>query len=95
LIVISTDPPTEARAERWIDEQRRGRPELECLHVKEPEGEEFFSTVHEAVERHRPDAVIMVRHGDERRGLLEGTYGALKDDLAIPVDAIYTDEDRN
>jgi len=45
--------------------------------------------VESAVERERPDAVVVARHEEESHTTLAGTYGRLKEDLHLPVDAIY------
>ena len=89
LLVVATDVETEAGAEMWIEEQRAERPELQCFLLVEHEGQELFTAIQDAIDRERPDAIVMARHAGESRWAHEGTYGRLKEEQRVPVDAIF------
>jgi hypothetical protein len=89
LLVVATDDRTREGADRWIEEQRREHPQQQFFVLVGYDGQQLFMDVESAVERERPDAVIVARHEEESHTTLEGTYGRLKDDLSVPVDAIY------
>lgn len=89
VLIVSTDEVTREGGERWIDAQRKEHPRMQCFVMTCEDGQELFMDVQAAVERDRPDAVVMVRHDAESHTMLEGTFGRLKEDLHIPVDAIY------
>ena len=89
LLVVATDPQTTKGAERWIAEQRAEYPDRQFFLLDDTEGEDLFLAVDAAIERERPDAVVVARHDDESHTLLSGLYGALKEDAKVPVDAIY------
>ena len=89
LLVVATDEQTRAGAERWVAEQRREHPDRQFFVLADTEEEEIFLAVHEAIERERPDAVVVARHDEESHSVLSGLYGALKEDATVPVDAIY------
>ena len=89
LLVVATDPETTRGAERWIDEQRAEHPDRQFFLLDDTEGEDLFLAVNNAIERERPDAVVVARRDDESHALLSGLYGALKEDATVPVDAIY------
>lgn len=91
LLVISTDDRTHAGAERWMAEQRKEHPKLQFFVLAHKGGDEqaLFMDVQASVERDRPDAVVMARHDEESHSMQEGTFGRIKEDLPIPVDAIY------
>jgi hypothetical protein len=89
LLVVATDEQTRAGAERWVAEQRREHPEQQFFVLEDTAEDEIFLAVHEAIERERPDAVVVARHDEESHSVLSGLYGALKEDATVPVDAIY------
>jgi hypothetical protein len=91
LLVIATDDETREGAERWIDEQRKEHPDRQYLVLADTEGQELYMAVHDAIERERPDAVVVTRHDDDSHSTLSGIFGALKEDAKVPVDAIYVD----
>lgn len=93
LLVISTDPSTAQGAGRWIEEQRRDHPRLQCFVLEGSEDQESYLAAQEAIERNRPDAVVVARSHDASHTTLDGIYGRLKEDLHIPVDAIYVEGD--
>lgn len=93
LLVVSTDERTARGADRWIEEQRRARQQLQCFVLAGADDQESYMAVQEAIERNRPDAVIVARHPQESRTALAGMYGRLKEDLHIPVDAIYVESE--
>ena len=92
LLVVATDAETEAGAERWITEQREENPALQCFLLVQPEGQELFMSIQEAIDRDRPDAIVMVRHGGPGHWAHEGTFGRLKEEQRVPVDAIFVEE---
>jgi hypothetical protein len=75
--------------EAWIEEQRGERPELQCFLLVEHEGQELFMAIQGAIDRERPDAIVMVRHAGESHWAHEGTYGRLTEEQRVPVDAIF------
>ena len=89
LLVVATDPQTTRGAARWIDEQRAEHPARQYFLLDDTQGEELFLAVHDAIEREKPDAIVVARHDDESHSTLSGLYGALKEDATVPVDAIY------
>ena len=89
LLVVATDEQTQAGAERWIDAQRREHPDRQFFILADPEGQELYMSVQDAIERERPDAVVMARHRDDPHWSHEGVYGRLKEELSVPIDAIY------
>lgn len=89
LLVVATDDETHREAERWMDEQTAERPDMQFFLLVEPEGQGLYLAVEEAIERDRPDAVVMARHADDSHTTLAGTFGRLKEDMRVPVDAIY------
>jgi hypothetical protein len=93
LLVVATDAETEAGADAWIDAQRAERPELQCFLLTAPEGQDLWITIDDAIDRERPDALVMVRHARERHGGEEGTFARLKQDGRLPVDAVYVEEE--
>jgi hypothetical protein len=92
LLVVATDADTEAGAEDWISEQRTEHPDLQCFVLSEHEGQELFMAIQGAIDRERPDAIVMVRHTGESHWAHEGTYGRLKEEQRVPVDAIFVGE---
>jgi hypothetical protein len=92
LLVVATDAATHEGAEAWIEEQRAERRDLQCFVLVEREGQELFMRIQDALERDRPDAIVMVRHAGESHWAHEGTYGRLKDEQPVPVDAIFVGE---
>jgi hypothetical protein len=89
ILVVATDEETTAGADRWVREQRAAHPELQCFVLAESEGQDLYMAVEEVIDRERPDAVVMARHAREHSAALEGTYARLRDELRVPVDAIY------
>lgn len=89
LLVVATDEQTRGGAERWIEEQRREHPDSQFFVLADAEDQELFMAIQEAIERERPDAVVVARHEEESHSTLAGVYGRLKDDARVPVDAIY------
>mgnify|MGYP001161694353 FL=1 len=89
FLVVATDPQTTRGAERWIAEQRVENPDRQFFLLDDTEGEDLFLAVNAAIERERPDAVVVARHDEESHSMLSGLYGALKEDATVPVDAIY------
>lgn len=89
LLIVATDERTRRGADAWIEEQRKEHPKMQCFMLMGEDGQELFMDVQAAVERERPDAVVIARHEEESHLMLEGTYGRLKEDLHVPVDAIY------
>jgi hypothetical protein len=89
LLVIATDAETGERADRWVGEQRAERPELQCFVLVEPDGQELFMSVQDVIERDSPDAIVMVRHEEDRHQAIQSTYGRLKEQFSIPIDTIY------
>jgi hypothetical protein len=57
--------------------------------LADTEGQELYLAVQEAIDRDNPDAIIVTRHDDDSHTTLNGVYGALKEDLLLPFDAIY------
>jgi hypothetical protein len=92
LLVVATDPPTSARAEQWVAEQRGERPDLQCFVLVEPEGERLYQGIHDVLDRERPDAIVMVRPEAERHGPHTGTYARLREEGVGPIDTIWVSE---
>jgi hypothetical protein len=65
---------------------------MQCFVLSQPEGQELFMAVEDVIERERPDAVVIARPAGTDHAALEGTYGRLKEELRVPVDAIYINE---
>lgn len=93
LLVVATDDVTLRGADRWIDEQRRQRPELQCFVLCDPEGQDLFMDIQHAIARESPDAIVMVRHQEEHHAEHAGTFGRLKDELTVPVDAVFVSKE--
>ena len=89
LLVVATDTPTEAGAERWIAEQHAERPDLQFFVVRESDGAELWAAIQEAISYEHPDAIVFARHDEEPHAVLDGVYGRLKEEHTLPVDAIY------
>ena len=89
ILVVATDAETRGGADRWIDEQRLEHPDRQFFVLADAEGQELYMAVQDVIERERPDAVIVTRHERDSHSTAEGIYGRLKDDLRVPVDAIY------
>lgn len=94
LLVVATDDETRGGAERWIDEQRVEHPDRQYLVLADTEGQELYLAVMDAVERERPDAIVVTRHEDDSHATLSGIYGRLKEDSPLPVDAIYVEREQ-
>jgi hypothetical protein len=93
VLVVATDDETRGGAERWISEQRREHPDRQFFVLADTEGQELYMAVQDAIDRERPDAVIVTRHERDSHATATGLYGRLKDDLRVPVDAIYVGSD--
>lgn len=93
LLIVAMDNETSQGALAWIRAQREERPDLQCFFVSGPDGQGLYMDVQEAVERERPDAIVVARHAEDSHTTLEGLYGRLKEDADVPVDAIYVGED--
>lgn len=91
LLVVATDKATVDHAESWVTEQRRERPELQCFVLVDPDGQGLFEAVQDVIDRERPDAMVMVRHEQDRHATQTGTYGRLKAQGLLPIDTIYVD----
>jgi hypothetical protein len=88
LLVVATDDRTGAEADRWVEAQRRERPELQCFVLVERDSEGLFQDVQGVIEREHPDAIVMVRNEADRHNET-GTYARLREQLSIPIDAVY------
>jgi len=93
MLVVATDPSTERGAEDWIEGQRAERPDLQFFLLIAPEGQELFLAIEDVIDRERPDAIVMARHAGESHWAHEGTFGRLKEELRVPVDAIFVGEE--
>jgi hypothetical protein len=89
LLIIATDDETRDGAERWIDEQRVEHPERQYLVLADAEGQDLYMAVQDAIERERPDVIVVTRHDEDSHSMMSGVYGRLKEDAPVPVDAIY------
>lgn len=87
LLVVATDDETGASADRWVEEQRRQHPQLQCFVLVEPEGQALFEAVEDVIERERPDALVMVQHGTRDHSI---TLDRLREQLDLPIDTIRT-----
>jgi hypothetical protein len=94
LLVVATDERTESGAEDWIAQQRAERPDLQCFLLSAPEGQQLFMAIEAAIDGQRPDAIVMARHAGESHWAHEGTFGRLKEEQRVPVDAIFVGEER-
>lgn len=94
ILVVATDDETAAEAERWIDEKRIERPELQCFLLVQPEGEALHAEVNATIDREAPDSIVMVRHASDRDETHTGTYARLHDEGIGPIDCIYLEEAR-
>jgi hypothetical protein len=91
LLVVSTDEETARGAETWMDRQLVEHPRMQCFVLTGADDQESYLDIQEAIEQHRPDAVVVARHQQDSHTSLDGLYGRLKEDLHIPVDAIYVE----
>jgi TusA-related sulfurtransferase len=89
LLVVLTDPAAMPGVDRWIEDRHREQPRLQCFVLAGSNDQASYMAIQEAIEQHRPDAVVVAREDGETRSSLSGMYGRLKEDLHIPVDAIY------
>lgn len=92
LLVVAPDEATLAGAERWVAEQRREHPLLQCFVLGDPGDSDLYMAIEEVVQREHPDAIVVARHAEERDTQLAGVYGRLKEGQSVPVDAIYITE---
>jgi DNA-binding transcriptional LysR family regulator len=91
LLVVATDPAAMAGVDQWIEEQQREHPRMQLFVLEGRNDQDSYMAVQEAIEQNRPDAVIVARDEHETHASLSGMYGRLKEDLHIPVDAIYVE----
>lgn len=91
LLVVSTDATTARGAEAWMDSQLVEHPRMQCFVLAGADDQESYLDIQEAIAQHRPDAVVVARHHEDSHTTLDGLYGRLKEDLEIPVDAIYVE----
>jgi hypothetical protein len=89
LLVVATDDVTLAGAERWVAEQRRERPQLQCFVFGDPGAANLYLAIEDVVQREHPDAIIVARHPEGSHAHPEELYDRLKRDQSVPVDAIY------
>jgi hypothetical protein len=92
LLVIATDDETLSKAQSWVEWQRTQASDRQFFLLSAPDSQDLYDEIEDAVERERPDAIVVARHGGEHRHALEGVYGRLKEELQVPVDAIYSGE---
>lgn len=93
LLVVSTDEQTAKGADRWIDEQHRERPDMQFFVLTGPDDQALYLAVEDCIDRDRPDGIVVARPAAVSHGSLDGLYGRLKEDLRLPVDAIYVTEE--
>ena len=90
LLVVATDAETLVAAERWVEEQREQHPELRCFVLRHEGHRGLLKRTQEAIARENPDAIVVMRHEDsEDPEALKRAYESLKEDLSVPVDAVY------
>lgn len=89
LLVVADDPGLLAGADPWIAEQREKYPDKRILVLEEVTAEDVPSAVHYAIEREKPDAIVVARSFRDDPASLGGLYGELKESAGVPVDAIY------
>ena len=90
LLVVATDEETLRGAEEWIEQQRAERPDLQFFVLAEhTEGQDLFMAIEHSIDHDRPDAIVMARHAGESHWAHEGTFGRLKEEQRVPVDAIF------
>jgi hypothetical protein len=89
LLIVADEPGLLAGAETWISEQRTENPQRQIFVLEDPEGESLPEAVDRALERYKPDGIVVARSYRDDPGSLGGIYGALKEDSVVPVDAIY------
>jgi hypothetical protein len=92
LLIVATGRDSLPVADAWIERQRLEHPRLQCFVLVAEDDHDGTLAVEEAVERDRPDALVVVRPPGASRSALEGLYGRLKESLPMPVDAIYADD---
>lgn len=93
LLVVATDETTATGADRWITDQHKERPQLQFFVLTGPDDQDLYMQIQGAIERDRPDAIVVARHGEESHATQEGIFGRLKEDAELPVDAIYVDKE--
>jgi hypothetical protein len=89
LLVVASDEVTLVGAERWVAEQRREHPLLQCFVLGDPGGSDLYMAIEDLVQREHPDAIVVVRRSEERDPRVASVYGRLKEGQSVPVDAIY------
>lgn len=91
VLVVSTDDDTRERAAAWMGRHRAEYPHATsvALHITNQPDARTFELFEEALKRERPDAVVWALH-DEQHGSHEGPYAMAKEQLNVPMDAIYT-----
>lgn len=80
LLVVATDDG----GERWVDRHQAEHPRHQYFVLAEPDEDKLFLAVHEAIDRERPDAVVLAGDGVA----IEAVHGALKEEGAVPVDRV-------
>jgi hypothetical protein len=93
LLVVAADEVTLAGAERWVAEQRREHPLLQCFVLGDPGDSDLYMAIEEIVQREHPDAIVVARHAEGRDTQIAAVYGRLKEGQSVPVDAIYITEE--
>jgi hypothetical protein len=93
ILVVATDDETRGGADRWINEQLLEHPDRQFFVLADTEGQELYRAIQDVIDRERPDAVVVTRHETDSHAIAAGIYGRLKDDLRLPVDAIYVGSD--
>jgi hypothetical protein len=93
LLVVAADEVTRDGAERWVAEQRREHPLLQCFVLGDPGDADQYMAIEDVVQREHPDAIVVVRSAEDRDSQLAGIYGRLKEGQSVPVDAIYVTEE--
>ena len=91
LLVVCTDPYDMPGIDKWIEDQRRDHPRMQCFVLSGADDQPTYEAVQAAIESNRPDAVVVAREKTESHPKLAGLYGRLKEDAVVPVDAIYVE----
>ena len=93
LLVVAADEVTLAGAERWVAEQRREHPLLQCFVLGYPGDSDLYMAIEDVVQREHPDAIVVARHAEGHDTQIAGVYGRLKEGQSVPVDAIYISDE--
>jgi hypothetical protein len=89
LLVVAETRALIAGAEPWIAEQRTEYPDKQILVLEDVPDDDVSAAVHYAIDREKPDAIVVARNFRDDPHSLGGLYGELKEDSQVPVDAIY------